>query len=75
MPVLVDRQALWFVSNDPNPLTAVPGLLAPEKPGSYKAAYETPLALSGEIKEAFRMANNASELAMMLDALAMEKVA
>ncbi len=74
MPVLVDRQALWFVSNDPNPLTAVPGLLAPEKPGGYKAAYETPLALSGEIKEAFRSTNNASQLAIMLDSLATEKV-
>ena len=70
MPVLVDRHALWFVSNDPNPLRAVPGLLAPEKPGGYKAAYETPLALSQEIKEAFRTANNASQMAMMLDALA-----
>jgi len=75
MPILVDRQALWFVSNDPNPLTAVPGLFAPEKSGGYKAAYETPLTLSGEIKEAFRTTNSASQLAMMLDALAREEVA
>ena len=26
MPVLVDRDALWVVSDDPNPLTAVPSL-------------------------------------------------
>src|SRR6266567_1390713 len=74
MPVLVDRHTLWFVSNDPNPLTAVPGL-APEKPGGYKAAYEAPLTLSSEIKEAFRTSNNATQLALMLDALAKEKVA
>lgn len=70
MPVLVDKQARWFVSNDPNPLTAVPGLLTPQKPGGYKAAYETPLALSGEIKEAIRTASSADQLATMLDASA-----
>jgi hypothetical protein len=74
MPVLVDRHTLWFASNDPNPLTAVPGL-APEKPGGYKAAYEAPLTLSSEIKEAFRTSNNATQLALMLDTLAKEKVA
>jgi hypothetical protein len=74
MPILVDRHTLWFVSNDPNPLTAVPGL-APEKPGGYKAAYEAPLTLSSEIKEAFRTSNNATQLALMLDALAKEKIA
>jgi hypothetical protein len=73
MPVLIDRHALWFVSNDPNPLTAFPGWLAPEKPGGYKVAYESPLVLSREVKEAFRTANSAGELATLLDALAREK--
>lgn len=73
MPVLVDRQAVWFVSHDPNPLTAVPGLVIPEKPGGYKAVYDAPLALSREVKEAFRMANSAGQLAMLLHALAEEE--
>jgi hypothetical protein len=73
MPVLVDRHALWFVSNDPHPLTAVPGLLSPGKSGRYKAAYETPLALSREIKEAFRTTNSADQLATLLDTLAKQE--
>ena len=70
MPVLVDRSAFWFVSSDPNPLTAVSGLLTPEKPGGYKVAYETPLTLSREIKEAIRTTSNADQLATILDAAA-----
>ena len=61
MPVLIDRHALWFVSNDPNPSTAVPN-------GVFKTAYSAPLVLSREIKEAFRTANGAGDLARMLDA-------
>ena len=62
MPVLIDRHALWFVSNDPNPLTAAPG--TPE--GGFKTAYSAPLVLSREIKEAFRTMNCADQLARML---------
>ena len=66
MPVLIDKHALWFASNDPNPLTAVPGALAPDE--GFKTAYSAPLTLSREIKEAFRTMNCADKLAMMLDA-------
>ena len=66
MPVLIDRQALWFVSNDPNPLTAVPGLS--NASGGFKTAYQAPLALSREIKETFRTTDCADQLARKLDA-------
>jgi hypothetical protein len=73
MPVLVDRGALWVVSNDPHPLTAVPGLHSPEQPARYTAAYETPLPLTGEIKEAFRTTSSAEQLARLLDDLARQE--
>ncbi len=63
LPILIDRHALWFVSNDPNPLTALP---TPN--GGFKTAYQAPLALTREIKEAFRTANCPDQLAQMLDA-------
>lgn len=71
MPVLINKHALWFVSNDPNPLTAVSGgaiHLAPTDDGVFKTAYSAPLVLSRDIKEAFRTMNCASQLAGMLDA-------
>lgn len=70
MPVLINKHALWFVSNDPNPLTAVPGALAPD--GGFKTAYQAPLTLSREIKEAFRTMNCAGELARMLNTFSLE---
>jgi hypothetical protein len=71
MPVLIDRDAFWVVSDDPNPLTAVPGLTVPKWRG-YSVGYEVPLLLTSELKEAFRTTEHASQLAVMLDALAGE---
>jgi hypothetical protein len=72
MPVLVAHDALWVVSNDPNPLTAVPGLVTARKWQGYSVGYMDPLPLSGEVREAFRMTGDASQLAQRLDILARE---
>ena len=71
MPVLINRQAVWFVSNDPNPLTAVPvGAInqISTSDEAFKTAYLAPFVLSREIKEAFQTVNDADQLAQMLDA-------
>ncbi|MEO8956734.1 MAG: hypothetical protein ABI465_19460 [Ktedonobacteraceae bacterium] len=72
MPALIDRDALWVVSNDPNPLTAVPGLMTTPRWRGYTVGYEVPLALTREVKEAFRTAEQASQLISTLDTLAGE---
>ncbi len=72
MPVLVDGDALWVVSNDPNPLTAVPGLVTARRWRGYTVDYEVPLPLSTEVREAFRTAEHATQLVTVLDSLAGE---
>ena len=72
MPVLVNGDAFWVVSDDPNPLTAVPGLLAARKWSGYTASYEVPLPLSNEVREVFRTAEHANQAATLLDTLANE---
>ena len=72
MPVVVDSDALWVVSNDPNPLTAVPGLVAAARWRGYTLGYEVPLPLSGEVREAFRTAEHAGQLIRALESLADE---
>ncbi len=72
MPVLVGRDALWVVSNDPNPLTAIPGLVAAQRWKGYSVGYEAPLPLSSEVKAAFRTAEHPDQIVMALDALAGE---
>ncbi len=70
MPVLVAHDALWVVSNDPDPLTAVPGLVTARNWQGYSVGYVDPLPLSGEVQAAFRTTDDASQLAQMLDTLA-----
>jgi hypothetical protein len=70
MPVLVDRDALWVASNDPNPLTAVPGLVNARRWRGYTVGYEVPLSLSGEVREAFRTSQHADQVVKALDTLA-----
>jgi len=72
MPVLVVGDALWVVSNDPNPLTAVPGLVMASGFRGYSVGYEAPLSLSPDIREAFRTTQDAGRLALELDTLARE---
>jgi len=53
MPVLLDADAFWLVSNDPNPLTAVPGLLSSAGRWiGYTLGYEVPLPLTPEVRDA-----------------------
>ncbi len=70
MPALVHRDALWVVSDDPNPLTAVSGLLAAHRWGGFFVGYEVPLSLSSEVKTIFRTAGSPDQVAMALDGLA-----
>ena len=72
MPVLVDRDALWVVADDPNPLSAVPGLVAAHRWRGYSAGYEVPLPLSNEVKAAFRTVEHPDQVAIALDTLAGE---
>jgi hypothetical protein len=70
MPVLVAHDALWVVSNDPDPLSAVPGLVTARTWQGYTVGYVDPLPLSGAVREAFRTMDDAHQLAQRLDALA-----
>jgi hypothetical protein len=70
MPALVNRDALWVVSDDPNPLTAVPGLVAAHRWMGYFVGYEVPLPLSSEVKAIFRTAEPPDQVARALDTLA-----
>ena len=70
MPVLVDRDALWVVSDDPNPLAVIPGLVSSQTWKGYRVGYDVPLSLSSEVKAAFRSAEHPAEVAMALDTLA-----
>jgi len=70
MPALVDRDALWVVSDDPNPLTAVPGLVAAHRWRGFFVGYEVPLPLSSEVKAIFRTAEPPDQVALALDTMA-----
>jgi hypothetical protein len=74
MPVLVDRDALWVVSDDPNPLSAAPGLVAPHRWQGYRVGYEVPLPLSREVKAVFKEGEHPDRASMTLDTLAGEGV-
>lgn len=70
MPVLVDRDSLWIVSDDPNPLTAVPWLRASHKWRGYFVGYKFSIPLSKEVKAIFRTAESPDQVARALDTLA-----
>jgi hypothetical protein len=72
MPVLVDRDSLWVVSNDPNPLTAVPGLVVASRWRGYTVGYQVPLPLSNEVRDTLRTAEHVDQVATVLDTLAGE---
>ncbi len=72
MPVLIERDALWVVADDPNPLTAVPGLVSVHHWKGYRVGYEVPLALSREVKAAFTTLDQPEHIARALDTLAEE---
>ncbi len=72
MPVLVERNAFWVISDEAHPLSAVPGLVTAQRWRGYTAGYGAPLLLTREVRDAFKRAQHAGELALALDTLAGE---
>jgi hypothetical protein len=70
MPVLVIEDALWVVSDDPNPLTAGAGLVATHRWRGYTSGYAVPLPLSSDVKAVFRSAGSPDQVMRILDDLA-----
>ena len=70
MPVLINHDALWFVSDDPDPLAIIPWLKATHHWRGYDAGYKVPLPLTHEVKALFRAIKSPDEVARELDALA-----
>ncbi len=74
MPVLVTPDALWIVSNDLNPLRAVPGLINSARWNGYAVGYNVPLSLTSAVRAIFQTGTplQAEQAARALDALADE---
>jgi hypothetical protein len=72
MPVLVERDAFWVISDEAQPPSAVPGLLTAQRWRGYTAGYAAPLLLTSEVRDAWKSAQRAGELALALDTLAGE---
>jgi hypothetical protein len=72
MPVLVERDAFWVISDGAQPLSAVPGLVTAQQWRGYTTGYEAPLLLTSAVRDAFKRAQHAGELALALDTLAGE---
>lgn len=72
MPVLLNGDGLWLVSDDPHPLTAAPGLLDAHPWNGYRVGYVVPLLLSREVREIFRAAASPTQAATYLNTLANE---
>jgi hypothetical protein len=70
MPVLVDGNAFWVISDEAHPPSAVPGLLTTQPWRGYSAGYGAPLLLTSEVRGAWKCAQHAGELALALDSLA-----
>ena len=72
MPVLVERDAFWVISDEAHPPSAVPGLMTAQQWRGYSAGYAAPLLLTSEVRDAWKCAQHAGELALALDTLAGE---
>jgi hypothetical protein len=72
MPVLVQRNAFWVISDEAHPPSAVPGLVTAQRWTGYTAGYEAPLLLTSEVRNAWKCAQHVGELALALDTLAGE---
>jgi hypothetical protein len=72
MPVLVERDAFWVISDEAHPPSAVPGLLTAQRWTGYTAGYAAPLLLTSEVRDAWKFAQRAGELSLALDTLAGE---
>lgn len=73
MPVLVNEEALWLVSDDPNPLMTGASLLAAGRWRGYTIGYEVPLSLSSEVKAVLRSTESPDQVMRTLDDLAGER--
>jgi hypothetical protein len=73
IPALVYTDALWYVSNDPDPQTALPGIVdKQDKLGGYKVVYNPPLAMSKDVIDAFAKIDSPTKLVRRLNELAGE---
>jgi hypothetical protein len=70
MPVLLDKDAIWVVSDDPNPLTTVPWLRVTHPWRGYFVGYTFPLPLTKDVKALFKTTESPEQAARALDALA-----
>ncbi len=70
MPALVNKDSLWIVSDDPNPLTTIPWLRATHQWMGYFVGYKVPLPLSNDVKAIFRTSEAPGQAARELDNLA-----
>ena len=75
MPALVDGDAFWVVSPDPNPFTAVPGLLSTQRWNGFAPGYEVPLFLSKKVQDLFRGKEPVNQVVGTLDSFAEENTA
>jgi hypothetical protein len=72
-PALVYTDALWFISNDPNPETALPAIVdKQDKLGGYKVVYNPPLAMSKDVIDSFAKIDSPTKLVRRLNELAGE---
>ena len=65
MPVLVERDAFWVISDEAHPPSAVPGLVTAQRWRGYTAGYGAPLLLTSEVRDAWKCAQHAGELAVL----------
>jgi len=72
MPVLVERDAFWVISDEAHPPSVIPGLVTAQQWRGYTAGYGAPLLLTSEVRDAWKCAQHAGELALALDTLAGE---
>jgi hypothetical protein len=60
------------ISDEAHPPSAISGLVTAQRWSGYTAGYEAPLLLTAEVRDAFKRAQHAGELALALDSLAGE---
>jgi hypothetical protein len=72
MPALIDGDAFWVISPDPNPFTAVPSLLSTQRWNGFAPGYEVPLFLSKKVQDLFRGKEPVDLIVKKLDSLSEE---
>ncbi len=72
MPVLVHGDSFWVISNDPDPLVAVRGLVNARPWRGYIPGYQAPLPLTDKVRAMLKKAERAEQASSALDGLAGE---